>query len=121
MRFQKSDGQGDNQSETYTAQKCEYAFENMKKHASERKFNFTYLHDEDQAVAKLYGGECTPHFFVFDKERKLQYQGRLDDNWRNPEEVKQHDLKNAITALLEGKQVPVQVTSAMGCSIKWLV
>jgi len=94
-------------------------FENMISHAAERDFNFTYLRDESQEVARAYGGECTPHFLLFDKERKLAYQGRLDDNWQNEEEVDQQDLKYAMQDLLQGKKISSPVTAAIGCSIKW--
>lgn len=93
------------------------SYEEMKKHAP--NFKYVYLHDESQETAKAYGGECTPHFFVFDKERKLQYQGRLDDNWRDESQVTKQELKEAIQALINGEPVPVQVTNAIGCSIKW--
>lgn len=95
------------------------SFEKMVERAKEKKFNFDYLRDETQEVAKAYGGECTPHFMLFDKARKLQYQGRLDDNWQDADAVTQNDLRDAIIALLEGKEVAVKVTNARGCSIKW--
>ena len=93
------------------------SYEEMKKHAD--KLKYTYLHDETQETAKAYGGECTPHFFIFDKERKRQYQGRLDDNWRDESQVTKQELKDAIQALIMGEPVPEQITNAIGCSIKW--
>ena len=95
------------------------SYKNMVERYKERSFNFTYLRDETQAVARAYGGECTPHFFVFDVERKLRYQGRLDDSWENPEFVEKTELRDAIVALLEGEDVPQPITPAIGCSIKW--
>lgn len=95
------------------------SFDNMVKHAKEEGFNFTYLHDPTQEVAHAYGGECTPHFFLFDKERKLQYQGRLDDSWDDEEAVGKTELKDAISALVEGKTLEVNETPTIGCSIKW--
>jgi peroxiredoxin len=94
------------------------SFENMKKHAEEKKFNFTYLHDETQETAKSYGGECTPHFFIFDKDKKVQYIGRFDDN-KDESKVTKHELKEAVQSLLESKPVENPVTNAFGCSIKW--
>ena len=97
-------------------------FDDMKKHASEQDFNFDYLYDgETQAVAKAYGCLATPHVFVFDKERKLRYQGRLDDSRYDDEAtVSSPDGRNAVEALLSGKEVPVATTKPHGCSTKWL-
>lgn len=99
----------------------EDSFENMKTRAKEKRFNFPYLSDKEQKVANAYGGECTPHVFVFDKERKLRYMGRIDDNWRDLKAVKSHDLRNALDDLLAGRDVKVPKTHAIGCSIKWAV
>jgi len=96
------------------------SLEDMKIRAKDKNFNFPYLYDGDkQAVSKAYGPMTTPHVFVFDAERKLRYVGRVDDNERRPEEVKSHDTRNAIEALLAGKPVPVEKTRTFGCSIKW--
>ncbi len=97
----------------------EDSFPNMVKRAKERGFNFPYLRDESQNVARQYGAICTPHCFAFDNKRQLQYKGRIDDNWRNPEEVKARDLRTALDAILTGKTPPVQETRPYGCSIKW--
>ncbi len=97
----------------------EDSFPNMVKRAKERNFNFPYLRDETQEVARGYGAICTPHAFVFDQKRELQYKGRIDDNWRNPEEVKTRDLRNALDAILGGRKPAVQETRPYGCSIKW--
>ena len=94
-------------------------FPNMVKRAKERNFNFPYLRDESQNVARQYGAICTPHCFAFDNNRKLEYKGRIDDNWRNPEEVKVRDLRAALDAILAGKTPAVQETRPYGCSIKW--
>lgn len=101
------------------AQYPQDSFENMVKRAKEKKLFYSYLHDESQAIAKAYGGQCTPHFFVFDKERRLRYQGRFDDNWENPDAVQTTELKEAVEAVLNNEDVPLKVTSAIGCSIKW--
>ena len=95
------------------------SFENMKKRAEEKNFPFPYLRDELQEVARAYGAVCTPHIFILDSRRKLAYEGRIDDNWKNPAEVKSQDLRNAIEDLLAGKSVRVTNTNPMGCSIKW--
>jgi peroxiredoxin len=90
----------------------------MKIRAADRKFNFPYLYDgETQKVALAYGCLATPHIFVFDKSRQLQYQGRFDD--AEVSNVKSHDTINAVEALLAGKAVPVATTRVRGCSTKW--
>jgi thiol-disulfide isomerase/thioredoxin len=93
--------------------------EDMKIRAKDKAFNFPYLYDgDDQVVAKKYGAQATPHVFIFDKERKLRYQGRFDDS-EKIKNVTTHDTRNAIDALLSGKKVPVEKTKSFGCSIKW--
>ena len=98
------------------------SFPEMKRHAEEQKFNFPYLFDgETQAVAKAYGCLATPHVFIFDQERKLRYQGRLDDSrYTDDATVTAPDARNAIEALLAGKDVPVAETKPHGCSTKWI-
>jgi peroxiredoxin len=93
------------------------SFPEMKRHAKEQEFTFPYLYDgETQKTTLAYGGLATPHILLFDKERKLRYQGRLDDS-RYPDEstVTAADARNAIDALLAGKPVPVEVTKLHGC------
>jgi peroxiredoxin len=97
----------------------EDSFLNMVSRAEEKGFNFPYLRDESQEIARLYGALCTPHCFAFDSNRILQYKGRIDDNWRNPNEVKTHDLRNALDAILTNRTPPVRETRPYGCSIKW--
>ncbi len=95
------------------------SFEDMKARAAHRQFNFPFLYDgETQAISRAYGPTATPHVFVFDKQRKLRYQGRVDSN---PREVyaKVPDARNAIEAVLAGKPVPVAATPTVGCSVKW--
>lgn len=98
------------------------SLEEMKLHAKEQSFNFPYLYDGDtQATAHAYGCLATPHIFVFDKERKLRYQGRLDESRLTDEaSVKSPDARNAIEAVLAGKEVTVTETKIHGCSTKWL-
>jgi thiol-disulfide isomerase/thioredoxin len=91
----------------------------MKVRAKEKEFNFPYIDDgETQKTAKAYGCKATPHVFAFDAARTLRYAGRIDDSER-PEFVKVSDLRNALDALVEGKDVAVKTTPAFGCSTKW--
>jgi thiol-disulfide isomerase/thioredoxin len=92
----------------------------MKLRARERKFNFPYLYDGDkQTMAKVYGPATTPHVFIFDKERILRFQGRIDDVEKPTETPTIHDTRNAIEELLQGKEVTVKTTKVFGCSVKW--
>ncbi len=91
----------------------------MVSRAKEKGFNFTYLRDEDQIVADAFGATHTPQFFVFDEKRKLRYSGKMDDNWNNPKAVKENYLRDAIDALLSGKDVKILETYSIGCTIKW--
>lgn len=91
----------------------------MKARAHERGFPFPYLRDDSQAFVRAIGARFTPEVFVFDEARKLRYQGRIDDEYRDASRVRSHDLKNALDALLEGKAPPVAQTTAVGCSVKW--
>lgn len=95
------------------------SFEEMKIRAKYKEFNFPYLFDgEKEIVSKSYGPVATPHTFVFDQQRKLRYVGRIDDSER-PEFAKTHELRDALDALLAGKEVEVKQTKSFGCSIKW--
>ena len=95
------------------------SFEEMKIHAQNKGFNFPYLYDGDnQIVSRSYGPATTPHVFIFDRERRLRYVGRVDDNERT-EKASVHDTGNAIEALLAGRPAPVETTRPFGCSIKW--
>jgi thiol-disulfide isomerase/thioredoxin len=98
------------------------SFPEMKRHAEEQKFNFDYLYDGDtQKTALAYGCLATPHVMIFDQERKLRYQGWLDDSrYADEATVTSPDARNAIEALLDGKPVPMEVTKPHGCSTKWL-
>lgn len=92
----------------------------MKIRARDAEFNFPYLlaGGEHEAMAMAYGPVATPHAFVFDADRKLRYVGRIDDAER-VQFVKSHDLRNALDALLAGKEPPVTRTKVVGCSTKW--
>jgi len=87
--------------------------------AKEKAFNFPYLRDEAQAVARAYGAERTPHIFLFDRERTLRYTGAIDDNTQDASKVTRRYLREAIDALLASQPVKETQTHAMGCSIKW--
>lgn len=95
--------------------------EEMKKHSAAQQFNFPYLFDgKTQTVARAYGAKATPHIFIFNRERKLQYVGRIDDSrYGEDDSVKSHDARNAIEALMAGKTPPITQTRAHGCSTKW--
>ena len=97
----------------------EDSFENMKKRAAEQKFNFLYLRDEDQSVARAYDATHTPEIFVFDGNRKLAFHGKIDDNWQEPNKVKNHYLKSALDELLAGQEISIPETFTIGCTIKW--
>ncbi len=98
------------------------SFPEMKLHAKEQGFTFPYLYDgETQKTALAYGCLATPHVFLFDKERKLRYQGRLDDSrYADEATVTSADARNAIEALVAGQAVPAEVTPPHGCSTKWI-
>lgn len=98
------------------------SYEEMKIYAKEKGFAFPYLYDgETQATAKAYGCLCTPHVFLFDRDRKLRYKGRFDNSrFADPKTVTTRDTQDAVDALLARKPVPVEVTTPMGCSTKWL-
>ena len=99
-------------------------FEHMVKRAKLKGYNFPYLRDEDQTVANAFGATHTPQFFVFsdyggNKERKLCYSGKMDDSWKDARLVKENYLRDAIDALLAGKEVSIKETYSIGCTIKW--
>ena len=102
----------------YTDMSDSYA--EMKLRAKQKKFNFPYLYDGDkQAMANAYGPATTPHVFIFDKERLLRYQGRIDDIEKPTDKPTSFDTRNAIEELLQNKEVSVKTTKVFGCSIKW--
>lgn len=97
----------------------EDSFENMQKWVKAKNFSFPYLVDDTQEVAKAYDAQCTPDIYVYDKDRKLAYRGRINDNWQNPKKVKEQSLDIAIQDTLNGEKVSIQQIPSMGCSIKW--
>jgi len=86
--------------------------------SEERNFNFPYLKDEDQSLAKKYGALVTLHAFVLDKQRRLRYRGRIDDS-RDPSKVTTNDLRNAFDDLLEDREVKTPETRPFACSIEY--
>ena len=93
--------------------------EKMAEQARNKKYPFPYLFDETQEIAKAYSAVCTPDIFLYNNERKLEYRGRLDDNWQNPNQVKREELKMAIDAVLSGNTIQFKQIPSMGCNIKW--
>ncbi len=96
------------------------SLDDMKVRAEHRKFNFPFLYDgETQEISRKYGPAATPHVFVFDQQRRLRYQGRIDSNPREAY-AKVPDARNAIDAVLAGGTLAVEKTPTVGCSVKWL-
>lgn len=107
---------GSNDAESYP----EDAPESLKEMAQELDFNFPYLYDEGQVVAKAYTAACTPDFFVFDEDRKLVYRGQLDGSRPgNNLPVTGADLRAALDAILAGETVNPDQIPSVGCNIKW--
>ncbi len=94
--------------------------ENMKKVAEYFGFEFPYLIDESQSIARAYDAACTPDFFVYDGDLKLVYRGRMDDSTPdNGIPVSGRDLRRALDNILAGKPVDTEQKPSLGCSIKW--
>ena len=94
-------------------------FPHMVERMREQRFPWLYLYDETQDVARAYGALRTPHFYVFDRERKLIYTGRAVDNPRQASRSKANDLERALTEHLAGKPITIPVTNPIGCNVKW--
>ena len=95
------------------------SWEAMEVRYKEKGFPFPYCHDKTQKVAKSFGALCTPHCFVFDQTRHLQYKGKIDDSWKDEKAVTEHTLRDAIAAVVKGETPAVTEANAIGCSIKW--
>lgn len=95
------------------------SFERMKERAKEKHFNFPYLQDESQQVARAYGAERTPEIFLFDKAGTFRYHGVIDDNYDDSKAVKVKFLRKALDATLNGKLPATAETKPVGCTIKW--
>lgn len=94
-------------------------FSNMVQRMEEKKFPWKYLYDESQEIALAYGALRTPHFFIFNEDRKLMYTGRGVDNPREIEKMTVNDLDRALAEITSGKPVSVEVTNPIGCNVKW--
>jgi len=104
-----------NSKNTYQDDDFPHMVERMKTH----RFPWVYLHDETQKTALAYGALRTPHFYVFDRERKLVYTGRGVDNPRETEKMTVNDLDRVLEEVTSGKKVSVEVTNPIGCNVKW--
>jgi peroxiredoxin len=104
-----------NSANTYPEDSFQYMVSRMEEH----QFPWKYLRDESQAIALAYGALRTPHFYVFNEERRLVYTGRGIDNPRDISKMTVNDLDRALDELTSGKPVSVPVTNPIGCNIKW--
>ena len=95
------------------------SFENMARRAQQKKYPFPYLHDESQAVARAYGAECTPDFFVYDRDHRLVYRGRFDETRPNMGTPTGRDLRQALDQLLDTGAVSMEQFPSIGCNVKW--
>lgn len=96
----------------------EDSFDEMKARAERQGFNFDYLYDESQEIARGLGSERTPEVFVFDRDRRLVYHGAIDDS-RDEDAVTQRYLRDALEAALSGREPEVRDTPPVGCTVKW--
>ncbi|HKP04225.1 MAG TPA: thioredoxin family protein [Chthoniobacterales bacterium] len=94
-------------------------FPHMVERMREEKFPWIYLYDKTQEIALSYGALRTPHFYVFDRNRRLIYTGRAVDNPRQADKAKTHDLDRALEEHLAGKPISVPLTNPIGCNVKW--
>lgn len=90
----------------------------MKSRASDSGFNFPYLIDPTQKIAKAYGATCTPHVFVLDQQRRIAYMGKIDDHL-DDSKVTERFLRDAVDALLAGKEPEIAETRQVGCDIEY--
>jgi peroxiredoxin len=95
------------------------SFENMIRRMEEHRFPWLYLHDESQAIARAYGALRTPHFYMFDANRRLVYTGRAVDNPKDPARATANNLEQALDQLLAGEPVATPLTNPIGCNVKW--
>mgnify|MGYP006285742107 FL=1 len=108
-------GINSNSANTYREDDFDHMVGRMKEH----RFPWVYLRDESQQTALDYGALRTPHFYVFDKNRKLIYTGRAVDNPKNPDRASSYDLDRALEEHTSGKEISVPVTNPVGCNVKW--
>lgn len=95
------------------------SFEHMVDDMNEKQFPWVYLRDDKQEAAKAYGALRTPHFYVFDEDRKLIYTGRGVDNPKEIEKMKVNDLDRVLTEKLNGEPISIPATNPLGCNVKW--
>ena len=98
---------------------AEDSYEQMQKRAKERGFEFPYVVDETSDVARAFGATRTPEVFLFDKDGKLVYHGAIDDNSKDAGRVEAHFLRDALDALVSGKEIATKETKSVGCGIKF--
>ena len=98
----------------------EDSYEHMVARMKEKRFPWVYLHDESQDVARAYGALRTPHFYVFDRDRKLVYTGRGVDSPEDTSRMTVNDLDNALAEHVAGKAVSTPLTNPIGCNVKWV-
>lgn len=91
----------------------------MIKKIAEWKIPFPYLVDDTQATARAFKAQCTPDNYLFDRNVKLVYHGRIDDNWQDEKKVTRQELSAAIQNLATGREITAKQNPSMGCSIKW--
>lgn len=108
-------GINSNSKNTYT----EDSFDNMVERMKKENFPWLYLYDSEQKIALAYGALKTPHFYVFDENRKLVYTGRGIDSPKDSSQMTVNDLWNALEEHTLGKKITVSVTNPIGCNIKW--
>jgi peroxiredoxin len=94
-------------------------FPHMVERMRAERFPWIYLHDATQEIAQAYGALRTPHFYVFNRERRLVYTGRSIDNPRRAERATTHELEQALDELSGGRPITVPVTNPIGCNVKW--
>lgn len=97
----------------------EDSFDEVKRRMREKGFGWLSLHDGSQLVARAYGAERTPHYFLFDEDDKLFYSGRMDNSPRDASKAQTSELRDALEDLLEGRPARVPRTDAIGCNVKW--
>ena len=95
------------------------SFDHMVDRAKELNLQYPYVRDESQEVAWAYGALRTPHFYVFDADRTLQYTGRMMDNPRDTSKATTNELREALDALLAGRKPDKPLTNPIGCNVKW--
>ncbi len=97
----------------------EDGFEQVKERMEEKGFKWLSLHDENQLVARAYGADRTPHYYLFDSNDILVYTGRMDNSPRDASKAETHELEDALDDMVAGRPVRLAATDAIGCNIKW--